>query len=344
MGCAKNLGWARTASLVMVATLIAGCAEQNDSGRGELPPTVATATGEDDTGVTNDVDKTVNTETAQSTVGDDHGEDVEGGVGQAVVTVFDDAGNNEDVVVQGGTTNEVHDEDAEHVHNDDGSLTVVQPVMVVDDEAPTDLAITTTPTTTTARDATTTTTVADATTTTTTTVVVAVVPVCGLWLVKLDEFVTETDNGCRTASCVHGRDATGNCLNYWEWMDTIKRECPIVDTSDGLGAMGAGLHNGLLPVPVFPHLVAGSSWIAEIQLVDNRHWLVGGIEKDAFTVNMFAPVGNTSRVWFTPLLVSDDVDGDWAKLFTVPATLDNAFELGVTAFGGGCWAVRFTPS
>ena len=35
---------------------------------------------------------------------------------------------------------------------------------------------------------------------------------CVSGLVKLDEFVTETDNGCRTANCVDGRDVMGHCL------------------------------------------------------------------------------------------------------------------------------------
>ena len=237
---------------------------------------------------------------------------------------------------------------------DDVGPTPLPPSLVTEPVVVTTPPVTTTPpsTTTTApaedTPPTTTTTTGITTTTTrmitTTTTNVVEGPVCGAGLVKLEEFVTEDDNGCRTAGCVYGRDAVGDCADYWEWMDAIERECPIVDTSDGLGAMGAGVRNGLLPAPVFPHLVAGSSWIAEIQLVDNRHGVGGGIVKDAFDVNMLASVGNTSMVWFEPLLVSDDVDGEWAKSFTVSATLDNPFELVVTAFGGGCWAVRFTPS
>ncbi len=47
--------------------------------------------------------------------------------------------------------------------------------------------------------------------------------VCGDGLVKLDELVTETDNGCRPAECVFGRNATGDCRWHDEWAGTLAR-------------------------------------------------------------------------------------------------------------------------
>ena len=180
---------------------------------------------------------------------------------------------------------------------------------------------------------------------------------CEAGLVKLDEFVTETDNGCRTANCVYGRDATGNCLDYWDSLDTLERDCPTVDTSDGLGAMGAGLRNGLVPWPAFPKLVAGSSWLAEIQLVDNGHWPDGfevpdWFATEAFIVSLGTPsVGGSSYkptveggVVGGSLLRTGVPDGEWSVSFSIHENtpLHNPFELAVTASGNGCWAVRFT--
>ncbi len=173
---------------------------------------------------------------------------------------------------------------------------------------------------------------------------------CGPWLVKLDEFVTETDNGCRTANCVYGRNATGHCRSWQEWRQAeLERDCPTVDTSDGLGAMGEASRNGLLPPPTFPKLVPGSSWIAEISLVDNRHWPPDGImpdyiDGDAFRAYLYVPI-SPGQAWFMDLVRTDDVDGNWTVQFAVNKTpFDDPFELWVTASGSGCWAVRFTPS
>ena len=138
------------------------------------------------------------------------------------------------------------------------------------------------------------TTTAPSTTTPTTTSVQPEVSqgvVCGKWLVKLDEFVTETDNGCRQADCVVGRnEQTGECRGFGEWLDTLVRDCPTVDTSDGLGMYGGDIFivggPGITTIrsepadPVFPRMVPGSSWIAHIQLVDNDNWdwKEGGLE------------------------------------------------------------------
>ena len=172
---------------------------------------------------------------------------------------------------------------------------------------------------------------------------------CGPWLVKLDEFVTETDNGCRTANCVYGRNATGHCRSAHEWRQAeLERDCPTVDTSDGLGAMGEAVHNGLLPWPTFPKLVPGSSWVAEISLVDNRHWPPDGImpdyfDNDSFTVSLGSHDG-ISLLWHWSLVRTGDVDGNWEVPFTVHEKALSDIELWVTAHGSGCWAVRFTPS
>ncbi len=172
-------------------------------------------------------------------------------------------------------------------------------------------------------------------------------PPCGAGLVKLDEFVTETDNGCRTANCVYGRNATGHCRSWQEWRQAeLERDCPTVDTSDGLGAMGEASRNGLLPPPTFPKLVPGSSWIAEISLVDNRHWPPDGImpdyfDGDAFIAYLYVPI-SPGQAWFMDLVRTDDVDGNWTVQFAVNKTpFDDPFELWVTASGSGCWAVRF---
>ena len=193
---------------------------------------------------------------------------------------------------------------------------------------------------------TTTTTVEHTTTTDDTTTTVT----CGPWLVKLVEFVTETDNGCRTANCVYGRNATGHCRSAHEWRQAeLVRDCPTVDISDGLGATGAGVRNGLLPALAFPQLVPGSSWTAEIWLVDNRHWppdniVPDYIDGDSFTASLDAP-HITGGVWFIDLVRTADVDGNWTVPFTVNNTpLVDPFKLRVWASGSGCWAVRFTPS
>ena len=170
---------------------------------------------------------------------------------------------------------------------------------------------------------------------------------CVSGLVKLDEFVTETDNGCRTANCVYGRNATGHCRSAHEWRQAeLERDCPTVDTSDGLGAMGEAVHNGLLPWPTFPKLVPGSSWVAEISLVDNRHWPPDGImpdyfDNDSFTVSLGSHDG-ISLLWHWSLVRTGDVDGNWEVPFTVHEKALSDIELWVTAHGSGCWAVRFT--
>ena len=189
---------------------------------------------------------------------------------------------------------------------------------------------------------------------------------CGAGLVKLDEFVTETDNGCRTANCVDGRNTlTGECLTHAEWLDTLVRDCPTVDTSDGLGMYGGDFFivpGPGIPIiqtepadPVFPKLVAGSSWVAEIQLVDNRHWPDGFEVPDWFATEAFIVVLGTPSAGgssYRPttdlgggsLVRTGDPDGEWSVPFSIHVNtpLHNPFELWVTASGSGCWAVRFT--
>ena len=183
-------------------------------------------------------------------------------------------------------------------------------------------------------------------------------PPCGAGLVKLDEFVTETDNGCRTADCVYGRNATGNCRWYSEWAAELVRDCPTVDTSDGLGAMDQNVSDNSVPPIEFPQLEAGTNWTAEIWLVDNRHFPPDGIKpdnnNDTFLVALRTPPeGGFTYVPSVPggpggslLLSNDATDGEWSVPFAVHENtpLHNPFELSVTASGSGCWAVRFTPS
>ena len=179
--------------------------------------------------------------------------------------------------------------------------------------------------------------------------------VCGAGLVKLDEFVTETDNGCRTADCVYGRNATGNCRWYSEWAAELVRDCPTVDTSDGLGAMDQNVSDNSVPPIEFPQLEAGTNWTAEIWLVDNNHFVnKPDNNNDTFIVALRTPPeGGFTYVPSVPggpggslLLSNDATDGEWSVPFAVHENtpLHNPFELSVTASGSGCWAVRFTPS
>ena len=206
---------------------------------------------------------------------------------------------------------------------------------------------------------------ADTTTTTTTVSVELEVSqgvVCGDGLVKLDEFVTETDNGCRRAECRGGRDdQTGKCRRYGDWFDTLVRECPTVDTSDGLGAFGDIFvlgDRGTLsvrstpPNPTFPQMVPGSSWVAEIQLADNANWdwWEGGVAPTggssyfimSLGVGTYVPrvVGGSNGV----LWKTNQEGGSQTVEFTVSANKpqEPAFGLGRSTKGAGCWAVRFT--
>ena len=193
--------------------------------------------------------------------------------------------------------------------------------------------------------------------------------VCGEGLVKLDEYVTETDNGCRRADCYGGgRNENGECRSYGEWLDTLVRDCPTVDTSDGLGAYGGDIFilgepdtatPGLLPIIdsepadlVFPQMVPGSSWIAEIQFVDNANWdwKPGGVAPNhqwpyfgaSVGAGIYVPrvVGGSNGMLWT----SNQESGSQTVEFTVPANkpLEPAFRFGASARGAGCWAVRFT--
>ncbi len=199
----------------------------------------------------------------------------------------------------------------------------------------------------------------DATTTATTPVIdepeIVLPIICGEGMVKLDEFVTETDNGCRPAECFYGRRSTGECRWYSEWATELVRECPTVDLSDGLGAMDINVSDNSAPAAAFPQLEAGTSWTAEISLVDNRHFLDGIEPEDStFTVSLATPSEDgSSYVPTVPggpsgsqLLSVTATDGRWSVPFSIHENtpLDNPFELGVGAKGAGCWAVRFNPS
>ena len=194
---------------------------------------------------------------------------------------------------------------------------------------------------------------------------------CGAGLVKLDEFVTETDNGCRAANCYGiGRNTlTGECLTYAEWLDTLVRDCPTVDTSDGLGMYGGdffilgepgtGLYGGTPIIrsepadPVFPQMVPGSSWVAHIQLVDNDNWdwKPGGLEPTDLT--HYFGVGVSAGRWVprvgeeqkagSTIFTTKEPEGSWTASFTIPASHppQHVFGSGATARGAGCWAVRF---
>ena len=199
-------------------------------------------------------------------------------------------------------------------------------------------------------------TVAPSSTTTTTSVQLEVSQgvVCGKRLVKLDEFVTETDNGCRQADCLGGRnDQTGRCLNWWEWADTLDRECPTVDTSDGLGAMGTLVPSLEISPSTFPQMVAGSSWVADIQLVDNDNWDwhdgVAPTDGRKYFIMFLTAAGYPPKVGeeqkrTSQLFSTDDPEGSWRVPFSIheKQPLDPAFGLGATPRGAGCWAVRFT--
>ena len=198
---------------------------------------------------------------------------------------------------------------------------------------------------------------ADTTTNTTTSVQLEVSQnvVCGKRLVKLDEFVTETDNGCRQADCLGGRnDQTGRCVNWWEWADTLDRECPTVDTSDGLGAMGTLVPSLEISPSTFPQMVAGSSWVADIQLVDNDNWdwKPGGVAPTDgrkyfimfLTAAGYPPKVGEEQKRTSQLFSTDDPEGSWRVPFSIheKQPLDPAFGLGATPQGAGCWSVRFT--
>ena len=198
------------------------------------------------------------------------------------------------------------------------------------------------------------TTAAPPTTTTSVEIEVSQNVVCGEGLVKLDEFVTETDNGCRQAECTGGRNnQTGQCRSYYEWLDTLVRECPTVDTSDGLGAMGSVIRPGM-PWPMFPQMVPGSSWLADIQLVDNDNWdwKQDGIAPTNgnryFILSLvapgYAPLVGEERDPNRPILGTDDPEGSWRVPFSIYENKpqDPVFQLGVSPTGAGCWAVRFT--
>ena len=280
---------------------------------------------------------------------------------------------------------EVHDDESDHVHNDDGTVTAVETTTTAAADDQTDIevppvttvappVITVAPTTTTAApddqtdiEVPTTTTVVPTTATvvpTTATVVptttvsvqleVSQNVVCGDGLVKLDEFVTETDNGCRKAECPGGRDdQTGECRWYDEWLDTLVRECPTVDTSDGLGVMGSVDKPGTSS-RTFPQMVPGSSWVADIWLADNANWdwKPGGVaptdpnQKPYFIMSLgvgtYVPrvVGGSNGVLWT----TNQEEGSQTVEFTVPANKpqEPAFKFGASVRGAGCWAVRFT--
>lgn len=189
--------------------------------------------------------------------------------------------------------------------------------------------------------------------------------VCGEGLVKLDEFVTETDNGCRRADCYGGGrdDLTGECRSYGEWLDTLVRDCPTVDTSDGLGMYGGDIFivggPGITTIrsepadPVFPRMVPGSSWIAHIQLVDNHNWdwKEGGLEPTNLThyfgvgvsAGPYVPrVGEEQKAGST-IFTTKEPEGSWTASFTIPEShpAEHIFGSGAHARGAGCWAVRF---
>ena len=190
-------------------------------------------------------------------------------------------------------------------------------------------------------------------------------PPCGAGLVKLDEFVTETDNGCRAANCYGiGRNTlTGECLTYAEWLDTLVRDCPTVDTSDGLGMYGGdffisqGPGNPIIRTepadPEFPQMVPGSSWVAHIQLVDNDNWdwWEGGLEP--VELSHYFGVGVSAGRWVprvgeeqkagSTIFTTKEPEGSWTASFTIPQSHppQHVFGSGATARGAGCWAVRF---
>ena len=188
---------------------------------------------------------------------------------------------------------------------------------------------------------------------------------CGAGLVKLDVFVTETDNGCRRADCYGGgrNILTGECRPYDEWLDTLVRDCPTVDTSDGLGMYGGDIFISQgpgIPIirtepadPVFPLMVPGSSWVAHIQLVDNHNWdwWEGGLEpvelSHYFGVGVsagrYVPQQDSFGKPGSTIFTTKEPEGSWTASFTIPASHppQHVFGSGATARGAGCWAVRF---
>ena len=190
-------------------------------------------------------------------------------------------------------------------------------------------------------------------------------PPCGPGLVKLDVFVTETDNGCRRADCYGGgrNTVTGECRPYDEWLDTLVRDCPTVDTSDGLGMYGGDIFISQgpgIPIirtepadPVFPLMVPGSSWVAHIQLVDNHNWdwWEDGLEpvelSHYFGVGVsagrYVPQQDSFGKPGSTIFTTKEPEGSWTASFTIPASHppQHVFGSGATARGAGCWAVRF---
>ena len=157
---------------------------------------------------------------------------------------------------------------------------------------------------------------------------------------------------------------TGECVTYDEWLDTLVRDCPTVDTSDGLGVYGGDfvIRQGPgLPIirsepadPVFPQMTAGTSWKAHIQLVDNHNWTFKkGRLEPTDQAPYFRVAVRTDASRYTPVVEgqkpgstifsSDEPAGSWTVSFTIP---DNhsprfVFEAAVITRGAGCWAVRF---
>ena len=121
-----------------------------------------------------------------------------------------------------------------------------------------------------------------------------------------------------------------------------------------LGAMGTLVPSLEIPEPTFPQLVPGSSWVADIQLVDNDNWDFsdGGVAptdgRKYFAMFLraagYPPLVGEEQKRTSRLFSTDDPEGSWSVAFIVPEynPLDPAFELAATPRGGGCWAVRFT--
>ena len=183
--------------------------------------------------------------------------------------------------------------------------------------------------------------------------------------VYLEEYATGTDNGCRPddSLCPGGRNPQGWCRQYGPWLDTLVRDCPTVDISDGLGIHGGdmfvlgadGFYIRSEPAELLlPQMVAGSSWVADIQLVDNDNWdwKPGGIKPTdqgrlflaGVLVGGYVPrVGEEQRA--TPNLVtSDEPEGSWSVSFTISEhhPPDRVFKAAAKTKGAGCWSMRFT--
>ena len=359
----------KQAFLVVFVAVLFAAACSSDGGRGDqlvLPDTTdAPSTTVDATPTS--VDDTTTSDAPSTSVDDTTTSD-------APSTSVDESPTTVVEVESPTAVVEVHDDESDHVHNDDGSVTAVETTTTAapDDQTDIEVPATTTvaPTTTTAApddqadiEVPATTTVAPTTTTTTVSVQLEVSQnvVCGDGLVKLDEFVTETDNGCRKADCRGGRDdQTGECRSYVEWLDTLVRECPIVDTSDGLGVMGSSRAVPTMPPdPTFPRMVPGSSWVADIELADNANWdwKPGGVEptdphqKPYFILSVFAgttggyvPRVGEERKPTANLLTSDEPERRWSVPFAIAENHppEHVFKFGASVRGVGCWAVRFT--